>query len=246
MRLTILILVALFAGVLAIFLTNSTVSSMRQDPLAQATVVAGAITVLGIIFSAMYVEISSYYRERSINIEKKWDLIFPLLKKYYYPWINSAKSFRAFISSAMNEDKPNEGIVETLLYLTMVFYGYRLAFLRDPEAGGLILLSTSKEEDEVDKSYREIEQKFQWAGAETPRRVSALQKCWIKETKSETPYTLDVFTEDLRKDKELQESKTKLALWLTKENMKGLDQALQNFITTFRGDIDKLYTAWGG
>lgn len=245
-RLTILILVALIAGVLAIFLTSWAVSTMRQDPTAQATVVAGAITVLGIIFSAMYGEISSYYTERSTNIEKKWDLILPLLKKHYYPWINSAKSLRDAISTAMNAKKTNDEIVERLLYLTMVFYGYRLAFIMDPEAGGLILLSTSKEEDEVYESYREIERKFQWADIETPKRVSDLQQRWKTKNKSEASYVLQVFTNDLRKDKKLQDSKAKLALWLTKENMKGLDQALGAFITLFKNDIDKLYTTWGG
>lgn len=80
-------------GIVAVLLTILGVSYL-SDPASKATVVAAAVTVLGIVFSAVYGEISSYYKDRSANIEKKWNLIYPLLQQYYYPWISSAKLLR--------------------------------------------------------------------------------------------------------------------------------------------------------
>jgi hypothetical protein len=246
-RLVGLIFVALFAGAVAIGLTFLAISqnAIKQDATAQATVVAGAITVFGIIFSAMYNEITSYYTERSTNIGKKWDFISPQLKKHYSPWLTSAKDLHSALTTAMEQNKPDDNMVERILYLTMVFYGYRLAFIMDPEAGGLLLLSTSKDQDAVEACYEGVKDSYQWAGTETAKRVSNLQEHWRNHNKPEKPYVLDVFAKDISNDKKLQESKAKLALWLTKENMKGISDALQNFTTTFKTGIDRLYTAWG-
>lgn len=214
-----------------------------SDDTGKATIAAATITVFGVIFSAVYKEISDYYQERAKNTGKKWELIFPFIKNHYIPWINSAKSFQASLSGLIKYGK-NDEVVNRILFLTMIFYGIRLRFIT--KDGGLILLSTNKEELEVEKAYRAIESSYQWADSETPRRVSYLQHLFLTKNKENAPYILASFTNDLAVDRNMQDSKLKLDSWLSKdENIKGLDKSLEEFIQKFKSGIDGLYTAWG-
>lgn len=240
-KLIVLIIIASIAGLLTIYIANWVIEPIK-DYTAKATIVAATITVLGVIFSAMYNEISSYYKDRSANIGKRWELIYPLVKKHYFPWISLAKSLHRDIQRVMNEDSVGRNDQSQLLYLITLFYGYRLKFLI--EDGGLILLSSSKEEDKVEEAYHQIEKALNWEGDKTPRRVSYLQNLFISKSKKNNPYVLDTFLDDLSHDPNLQQMLDTFGQWLNKENMQNVDISLQKFITTFKSSIDKLYSAW--
>ena len=233
----------IFVAVVAIatlYVANFYITLIKDDA-AKATIVAGVITFFGVIFSAMYNEISAYYKERSESINRKWDMIFPFIKNHYNPWINSAKSLLSSLD--LNPNALSADAVTRVLYLTAVFYGYRLRFIVND--GGLILLSSDKEDRKVENAYREIERKFQWAKDETPRRVSYLQNLFLSRNKPDDPYVLSKFTDDLKEDQVLEDSRKILWSWLTKENIDELKVATKDFIECFKASIDKLYTAWG-
>jgi len=240
-RMITLIIAALVVGLLTIGYANSIISS-TMDYTAKATIVAATITVLGVIFSAMYNEICSYYKDRSIIIDKKWELIYPLVKKHYYPWINAAKKLQSVLHENINKDSVSKENQTRILYLITIFYGYRIKFIT--EDGGMILLYSSKDEKEVDQAYRQVENYLQWEGDKTPRRVSYLQNIFMSNDKPGSPYFFTAFSDDLSNDQTLQELRDSLGQWLNKENVQNADNALQTFIRTFKSSIDKLYSAW--
>ncbi len=84
-RVVVLIIIALVGGLLTINFVNAQISSI-PDYAAKATILAATITVLGVIFSAMYNEISSYYKDRSIiddkNISERSEMAWQTAKKY--------------------------------------------------------------------------------------------------------------------------------------------------------------------
>lgn len=243
-RLGFLILIAIVAGVLGISLANYYITT-TTDLAVKGTVAASAVTLFGVIFSALYKEISAYYQERSQSICRKWDLIFPFIENHYNPWIGAAQSLLAGLKS-LNPDKLSDDAVTRVLYLTTLFYGRRLRFIIN--VGGLLLLTSDNEEKKVMQAYREIEKNFAWAGdnGETPKRVSYLQRIFISQDKVDAPLVSWTFSEILQKDPILKESKDKLQQWLTKkENIKNLEVKVNDFVVCFKSAIDKLYTAWG-
>jgi hypothetical protein len=240
-RIIVLIIASLVIGLLTIEYANSIISSIT-DYTAKATIVAATITVLGVIFSAMYNEISSYYKDRSIIVDKKWELIYPLVKKHYYPWINAAKKLQSVFHENINNDSVIQENQTRMLYLITIFYGYRIRFIN--EDGGLILLYSSKDGEGVDQAYRQVENALRWKGDETPRRVSYLQNIFMENDKPGSPYFFTAFSDDLSNDQTLQELRDSLGHWLNKENVQNADNALQTFIRTFESSIDKLYSAW--
>jgi len=243
LRFAFIIVVAAVAGTIALIVANSYLKFITNDS-AKATVVASVVTVFGVIFSAMYKEISAYYQERSANINRKWELIFPFIRKHYNPWISSAQSLLLSLKS-LDPSALTDEAVTRVLYLTGLFYGYRLRFIVND--GGLILLSSDEEERKVMSAYREIENSYGWAGSkgETPRRVSYLQKLFLSKDKPDNPYVLWTFADVVEKDGFLKESRDKLRLWLTKDNVDNLEKKLEIFISCFKASIEKLYTAWG-
>jgi hypothetical protein len=239
-RLWVLIVIAFMTGVFTWYLSDFYIISLKDD-VAKATVAAGAITLFGVVFSAMYKEISDYYKHRSAIASRKWDLIFPFIKSGYYPWINSAWSLHSSLKG-LNPNAMSDEDVTRVLYLTMVFFGYRLRLVLND--GGLILLSSDKEEKEVMAAYRRIEKDFQWAKDETPRRVSYLQHLFLSRNKADNPYVLAKFAEDFANDRNIKESKERLELWLTNENIECLKTALEDFANYFKDCVNRLYAAW--
>jgi hypothetical protein len=241
-RLFVLILIAVIAGVIILFLASNYMTAAK-DLSVKGTIAAGIITVLGVIFSAIYKEISAYYQERSEIICRKWDLIFPFIKNYYNAWIHSAESLRLSLKGVDN-NKPSDLAVTRVLYYTALFYEYRLRFIIN--GGGLILLSSNEENDIVMEKYREIQKSFQWAGDETPVHVSYLQKLFTLKNKPEDPYVLHSFIKEFQTDKFLNDSKEKLQSWLSKDvSIKNLEKKLGEFIESFNESIENLYKIWG-
>jgi hypothetical protein len=71
-RLIVLMGVGLGAGMLVIYLGNYFITSEKiTDFAAKATILAGVLTFLGTAYTALYNEISSYYK--ATNNEKKWN-----------------------------------------------------------------------------------------------------------------------------------------------------------------------------
>ena len=169
-RLIVLIGVGLGAGMLVIYLGNYFITSEKiTDFAAKATILAGVLTFLGTAYTALYNEISSYYKDKTTNNEKKWNLIYPLLKQDYYPWINSALSLCDGFSKLSTASMTDKQVVH-ILYLIAVFYGYRLRFIIGD--GGLIILSSTNEEDKVNQAYFQVIKTFEWAGDETPNSIN--------------------------------------------------------------------------
>jgi hypothetical protein len=242
-RLVILIGIALAAGAAVIYIGIYFINSQQiTDIAAKATILAGVLTVLGTVFTALYNEISSYYKDRSNNNEKKWNLIYPLVKQDYYPWINAALSLRYAMSKVTKSKITNNQVIH-VLYLIAVFYGYRLRFIIGD--GGLIILSSTSEEDKVNEAYVKILDSFQWAGEETAKRVSELQNIFISKDKQENPYVLARFESDVNSTPSLQDSKHKLANWLEIDaNRQTFDGKIENFVNVFKRGIDNVYSNW--
>jgi len=145
---------------------------------AQATIVGGILTLLGIVFTAVYKEISSFYQQTIANNDKKWVLIFPWIRGYYYPWITAARNFQASLNGMKGKSALSDDDIDDLLYYFTIFYGCRIRFLR--EAGGLILLSSVKEGNTIDTIYHErVEPALDWEGSATHKYISYLQNFYM-------------------------------------------------------------------
>jgi hypothetical protein len=216
-----------------------------KDAAAEAAIIGGVLTFLGTSYTALYNEISSYYKDRANNIEKKWNLIYPIVKEIYMPWIVSAKALYHAISAL---SPPRISPQETLhtLYLTCLFYGYRLRFITG-DAGGTVILSTTREEEKVNSAYYEISKNFEWAGssAETTIMVSELQHLFITKDKKEDPYVQFRFAHDIQERESLRKMRNELEQWLNNESNKlKVQKALKEFIHTFQVEINSVYDAW--
>ena len=242
-RLVTLIVIGILASSLVIFLANFFIVYFGITDIAPKGSLLGAVlTCLGVIFSAVYKEISSYYSNKDINASKKWDMIFPFIKNHYNPWINSAQSLEKALSS-LDRKTITDNQLTRILFLITVFYGRRLTFiLKD---GGLILLSSFEDEEEVTKAYRDIEIAFPWGGIDTPNRVSELQHLFISKDKDENPYVLFEFEKDLNAFPSLKQSRDLLKNWLAGEgNIVHVSKELNHFISKFKTSIHKLYKVW--
>lgn len=176
-RLLVLIVVGAVIAAFIIFSLQSQITSTTPTA-AQATVVAGILTLLGIVFSAVYKEISSFYQQTIANDDKKWALLFPWIHGYYYPWITAAKNFQASLNGMKNKSELSDDDINDLLYYFMLFYGCRIKFLR--EAGGLILLSSVREGNAVETVYHErVEPALDWEGTSTHKYISYLQNFYM-------------------------------------------------------------------
>jgi hypothetical protein len=163
--------------------------------------------------------------------------------------------------------------IQTLLYYIMVYYGYRMKFIL--EAGGLILLSSTAEQNTVHDAYRAAERALDWEGPETHGDVSYLQTLFLTRnvptsagkaqpgsdstpagagkgptvsgaTATVPPYMFFQFRNDIPGDKNLSGMVDSLSKWVAeKEKVKAASQAVNNFALTFQTSIDQLYTAWG-
>ena len=175
-RLVVLVILGIVPPSLAIFLLNKTVTA-TTPPAIQAAIVGGLLTAMGTIFTAVYKEVSAYFQQTTNNVDKKVTMISPLVQKYYSPWINSAQILHGTLQRLTTKHPAEQEDIQTLLYHIMVFYGYRIKFVL--EAGGLILLSSTAEQNAVHDAYRKAELALDWEGARTHREVSYLQMLFL-------------------------------------------------------------------
>jgi hypothetical protein len=176
-RLLVLIVVGGAVGGFIVFFLQSQITSTTPTA-AQATILAGTLTLLGIVFSAIYKEISSFYQQTIANDDKRWSLLFPWIHGYYYPWIIAAKNFQASLNGMKDKSDLSDDDIDDLLYYYTLFYGCRIKFLR--EAGGLILLSSVNEGNAIEAIYhQEVEPALDWEGTSTHKYVSYLQNFYM-------------------------------------------------------------------
>jgi hypothetical protein len=176
-RLLVLIAVGGAVGIFIVFFLQSQLTSTTPTA-AQATILAGILTLLGIVFSAIYKEISSFYQQTIANDDKRWALLFPWIHGYYYPWIVAAKNFQASLDGMKDKSDLSDDDINDLLYYFTLFYGCRIKFLR--EAGGLILLSSVNEGKAIEAIYYgDVEPALDWAGTSTHKHISCLQNFYM-------------------------------------------------------------------
>jgi hypothetical protein len=68
----------------------------------------------------VYNEISSYYKDRASNYEKKWNLVYLLLKEDYNPWINSATILSRSISN-LSSGNVTDKKIQHILYILSAY-----------------------------------------------------------------------------------------------------------------------------
>jgi hypothetical protein len=257
-RLVSLVTLGVVPPSIAVFLLNSTVTATTPAAI-QAAIAGGLLTAMGTIFSAVYKEVSAYFQQTTDNVDKKVTMISPLVQKYYSPWINSAQILHGKLESLMTKRPAEPEDVQTLLYYLMVYYGYRMKFVL--EAGGLILLSSTAEQNTVHDAYRAAEVALDWEGTKTHGDVSYLQMLFLtkntagtdsdeqkEDSKSSTgaPYLFFQFNNDIAGDKRLTNMVGSLTGWVEKtEEVRAASDAVNQFALTFQNSIDQLYTAWG-
>jgi hypothetical protein len=173
-RLGLLIFLGVVPPSFAILLLKYTITASTPAAI-QAAIAGGIITAIGTVSSAIYKEVSSYFQQTDTNVNAKVQMITPLVQKYYNPWINSAQILGKQLDTLSTRKTLIDGDIESLLYHIMVYYGYRMKFLL--ESGGLIMLSSVPEQEEVDKLYHDTENALDWKGPATHGDISYLE--WL-------------------------------------------------------------------
>jgi hypothetical protein len=242
----VLVSVVSFIAFVAVFSLTYYVIAPTTDPGAKATMIAAVLSLVGLAISAMYKEVSSYYQEISSKLDKKWNLVYPLLSKHYKPWINSADAFRHALEALDTPKKTFDDVVG-VMYSNLVFYGYRQRFIS--EQGGMLLLLSSEDDQEVRKAYANVVIASNWGGNRTTSRryASKLQKMFVTLDKPDSPFLLNDFFGQVAKDNEdpkLKDMVNVLSNWLTEENRTNLIAALTQFSQVFNQKVDALAKAW--
>lgn len=254
-RLWVLVGAVVLGGACPAYLAPSILAGIT-DPAAKATVASAFIALFGVVFAAVLTEISSYYKDRERNIidqlkqkelgmQRKWELIFPMLRDYYNPWIQAASVFSGYFSKLKNSDSFSDEQASHVLFYVSLFFAVRLRFSLN--AGGRPILAQDRDEEAVMSSYQAIEKALNWTEDEEKKRkeVSYLQRSFIKKDKNkEDPYVYEAFASNLRKDPALREIRDEIKGWLSKDHVEKTAEALDGFQAKFKEGINKLYTGW--
>jgi hypothetical protein len=224
-----------------------------SDPTAKSTVLAALIGLFGVIFASTYTEIASFYKDREQERQRlvqeqatgrrqKWELVFPMIRDYYNPWIQTSLYLSRHLRTLKNP-VPEESVNRTLFYLGL-FYTARL---RDSiHAGGRPILTSVTDEEEVSEAYRDVERSLNWDGEETRDDVSFLQLLFWKSDKPDAPYVYSSFATDLakRKNTRLVKIRDSLKLWLNQTNAQTASEKLERFQRLFSAAINRFYAGW--
>jgi len=138
--LILLIILIIGSAIVAIaghfIITENDLTPEQSAPI--LTIVAGFVVTTVTTF---YKEVSSRYEEKRARAQKRWELVFPILKDSYIPWKNSAKKVSNSLSTPPNEFTDSR--VVSVMYYLCLFYGLRMQFII--KHGGSILLGTRKD-----------------------------------------------------------------------------------------------------
>ncbi len=238
------ILIPIVAAVFVVDYVTPYITPMAGE--AQATVLAAVVPLLGVVFTAAYGEISGYYKAAAASRQKKWEMVFPLVKKHYIPWINVAEVLERSINEAKSGETADARVSQSLvLFHLMLFYGHRLRFIL--EDGGLILLMHKRDDEVVLAKYRRVEEVLLWVDnpVEQRRVASELQARFLAKDKPGAPYVFDDFRKDVEIFEDLRKMRDQVGAWLAKvAAVENATKALSEFHETFEDRIDNLYSAW--
>ena len=237
------------------------------DPAAKATIASAFIALAGVVFAAIFSEISSYYKDRErdiveerrkkeadiveqrrqkeLGLQRKWELIFPMLRDYYNPWIQAASVFSNYLSRLKSSNSFSDEQASHILFYVSLFFAVRLRF--QLYAGGRPILAQDIDEETVMSSYRAIENALNWTEDEDKKRkeVSFLQRSFIKRDKNkEDPYVYEAFASKLEEDPAMQTIRDEIKAWLTKDHIEKTAEALVQFQSKFKEGINKFYLEW--
>ena len=201
---------------------------------------AGIMSFFATIIITIFKEVSSRYNEKRELARRNWELVFPMMKDSYIPWIQHAKKLKKEL-----EDGQTQGITDNIanrvMFFLCLFYGHRLRFLL--KHGGLILLHTKESEDSINQAYDKVKDNLQWAKEHTITYTSELQEYFFKEDCDENPIVFSKFkqlcnTQDNDSEYDFSKAKKELNQWLSKpDNLKNACTSLEDFIQKFEDGI---------
>jgi hypothetical protein len=213
------------------------------DAGAVGTVLAAFIALFGVVFTAVFSEITAYYKDRALGMQKKWKLVFPLMRDYYNPWINGAYYLSNFLIEIKESKSLSAEQATRILYYVSLFFGTRLRFTT--KAGGRPILAQDSDEQAVMDAYHAVEPLLGWTDDVNRRtEIGYLQRNFMKKDAPDNPYTSDLFIEDVKLDSKMQAIRDEIQAWLTKERAEAVAAALNEFQSRFKLGIDKLYSGW--
>ncbi len=248
-----LLALLIVGGFVIIFVSTNIISTAGLTPAQSVPLYAGIVGFLATIITLLHGEISARYTEKRAQAQKRWELVFPILQDSYVPWINSAKKLLGVLKKDINF---SEHELNRILYFICLFYGIRLRFVITQ--GGLILLGTKIDENNVNAAYDNIKNSFQWAGDRTATQVSELQDYFLRNNKLDDPLVFKNFEDELNGKRPLplppsdpktptkpqpkydfKKSRDKLKDWLESDpkNSAGVRKALENFVNVFEQAI---------
>lgn len=207
------------------------------------TVLAAFIALFGVIFTAIFSEVSSYYSDRGLGMQKKWELVFPLLRDYYNPWIQSASYFSGYLKEIKGSKPFSPEQATRILFYVSLFFSSRLRF--SLKAGGRPILAEDSDEENVLEAYRALEKTLDWTDHQNRRtEISFLQQSFMQKDSPDKAYSSYQFAEDVKVDARLQKIRDEIQAWLTKDHAEKTAQALDEFQSRFKKGINKLYSGW--
>jgi hypothetical protein len=213
------------------------------DPGAVGTVLAAFVALFGVVFTAVFSEITAYYKDRGLGMQQKWQLVFPMLRDYYNPWIQDASYLSNYLREIKNSESFSAEQATRVLFYISLFFTTRLRF--STNAGGRPILAQDSDEQNVLDAYHAVEKLLDWTDhAKRRTEVGYLQRHFMAKDKPGKPYTSDRFIQDARSDRKMQAIRNEIRAWLTKQRAEKVAAALDEFQLKFRLGINKLYSGW--
>jgi hypothetical protein len=218
------------------------ISSVTDDA-SKATIVAAYVTLLGVIFTAVLSEVSSYYQEQSANVSKKRDLIFPLLQKDYFPIIHAGEGLLKAMRKLPKQTAQSQEEVMHLYWLTSVLFGLQMKFTIND--GGVVLLSSTEDEDRVVAAFNAFEDVFLWAEDKTAPITAQLDKVFLAKEKSGDPFVPEDLRNAMKGDVDLRDGFEQMKKWCSDpKKVERATEALDAFTSRFKESVNRLYAAW--
>lgn len=229
--LLLLIIIAIAGSLVVIYAAVFIIEQAQLDSNSSVPIYAGIIAFLAAIVSAIFQEVSARYKEKRARADKIWELVFPIMKDGYIPWIEHAKKLSKALNQA-KESKYDDFSIDKVLYFMCLFYGLRFRFLL--KYGGTILLSKRSDEIEVDEAYQEIKKALIWAGNDTEKHITELMEYFMKKQN----LTLNRFigmSHEINPELDLKEERKRLKAWLEadEKNVRQACDKLNRFAELF-------------
>jgi hypothetical protein len=218
---------------------------------------AALVGLLGLIFTATFSEISAYYKDRAQEIQsqrddrakamqRKWELVFPLLTIFYNPWIQSAKYLANYLNEIKDSDPFSKDQASRVLFCVTLFFSVRLRM--SLKAGGVPILANDGDAKATMKAYDAIKPTLDWKGSSSTRLdVSFLQEYFLEKETPDKPYLGSRFISDIDSagaPRDLPRIRNEILAWLSRPRCENASKALNEFQSVFNQGINNLYVGW--